>query len=102
VNGAFPLSLSMSSASGVIFASPSAFISISSPLFLPRDHHRRSPILAQAEMRPTCQTVAIVGHAAEDTQADAAHEADVDDVPVAETSGTKVDGDAGREDEVGA
>lgn len=76
-------------------------MSISPLLFLLGDHHRCSPILPQAEMRPTRQTVAIVGHAAEDAQADAAHEADVDDIPVAEASGAEVDGDAGREDEVG-
>lgn len=53
-------------------------------------------------MRPTGQTVAVLGGAAKDAQADAAHEADVDDVPVAEAGGAEVDGDAGREDEVRA
>lgn len=53
-------------------------------------------------MRPARQTVAVLGYAAEDAEADAAHEADVDDVPVAETGCAEVDGDAGGEDEVGS
>lgn len=73
-------------------SSPNGFSSLPPLLpFLSHNHHRRTPILPQTQMRPTRQTVPILRHGTEDAQANAAHEADVDDVAVAEARCAEVD-----------
>ena len=71
-------------------------------LLLPPDHNGPLAVIAQLEMRAAGQTDAVGRRGAEDAQADAADEADVDDVAMAEAGGAEVDGDAGGQDEVGA
>lgn len=78
------------------------FISVLALLFLLRNHHGRSSVLAQTKVRPARQTVAVFGYAAENAETDTAHEANIDDVSVAETGGAEVYGDAGGKDEMGA
>ena len=53
-------------------------------------------------MRAAGQTDAVGWRGAEDAEADAADEADVDDIAVAEAGGAEVDGDAGGQDEMEA
>ena len=52
-------------------------------------------------MRPTRQTIAVLGRTAEDTQTNGAHEAEGDDVAVAETRGAEVHVDPRRKDQMG-
>jgi len=51
-------------------------------------------------VRPARQTVGAIGWITENTQADAAHEPDVDDLSVAKACGAEVDVNSGRQHEV--
>jgi len=69
-------------------------------LLLSFDHDRPRSIVSQLQMRATGETVAVRRRRAKYAEADAADEADVDDVTVAEAGGTEVDRDTGGQDEM--
>lgn len=62
-----------------------------------RDHHRSSTVISELEMGAAGEAVPILGDRAEDAEADAANEADVDDAAMAKAGSSKVDVDACRE-----
>ena len=60
---------------------------------------RLRAVVAQRQLGPASQALGAVGNLAEDAQADAAHEAGVDDVSVAEARGAEVDQVGARRDQ---